>query len=67
MRKKKKQRPSRLNCVRFSKSHKKKNKKKTYKNLNIEYFDRLIFAIRSCMPTRAIEVLKRNTYGRKQC
>ena len=43
---------------RFSKSH---------KNLNIGHFDMWILAIRLCVSTEAIEVLKRNIYAWEQC
>ena len=36
------------------------------KNQNIGHFDTQIFAISLCVPTEAIEVLKRNMYGWKQ-
>ena len=32
---------------------------KSHKNFDIEHFDTQIFAIRSCVPTKAIEVIKR--------
>ena len=40
---------------------------KSYKNFNIGHFETRIFAIRLCVPTKAIEVLKSNMYGWKQC
>ena len=43
---------------RFSKSH---------KNFNVGHFGTQIFAIRSCVPTEPIEVLKINLYGWEQC
>ena len=45
---------SKIKFWRFSKSH---------NNFNIGLFDMQIFAIRSCAPTEATEVLKRNMYG----
>ena len=40
---------------------------KSHKNFDIEHFDTQIFAIRSTVPTEAIEVLKRRMYASLQC
>ena len=56
--KEKQRRHSRSNFWLFSLCH---------KNLNNRHFDTRIFAIRLCVPTKAMEVFKRNMYGWEKC